>query len=119
MNWLITVTRLSFVYFLIIKIWKKREKKSNVVSIIVSIFVIVLGLVVIVPDDVAASIIAAVCLFVMLTKLYPDKRRAIVNILLLEKHFLEKQKLRIAFHYFHVDLMHILVDLLIWQHRWI
>lgn len=83
LNWLITVTRLSFVYFLIIKIWKKREKKSNVVSIIVSIFVIVLGLVVIVPDDVAASIIAAVCLFVMLTKLYPDKRRAIVNILLL------------------------------------
>ena len=44
---------------------------------------LVLGLVVIVPDDVAASIIAAVCLFVMLTKLYPDKRRAIVNILLL------------------------------------
>lgn len=82
-NWLITITRLSFTYLLLVWIWKKRRYKSTTTSIIFSFVIILLGLVLIVPDDVAASIIAAFCLLVMLTKLYPEKRKKIVIIVLI------------------------------------
>ena len=82
-NWLITVTRISFIYLLIILIWKKCKNKSEIVSIVFSFVVIAIGLVLIVPDDVAASIIAALGLFALMTKLYPKKSKQIVLVVLI------------------------------------
>lgn len=81
-NWLIIVTRLSFVYLMVIRIWKKREYKSESISILVSFLIIAIGLVLIVPDDVAASIIAAFCLLSLMTKLYPTKSKRILFIVM-------------------------------------
>lgn len=83
MNWLINITRLSFVYLMIVLIWKYRKNKSQIISVVLSFFVVVVGLVMIVPDDVAASIIAAFSILVLITKLYPEKRPQIITIILI------------------------------------
>lgn len=80
-NWLINITRLSFVYLVIVLIWRYRKNKSQIISAAFSIAVVVVGLVMIVPDDVAASIIAAFSILVLITKLYPKKSRQIITII--------------------------------------
>lgn len=77
-NWLITVTRFSLVYLLVILIWKRMANKHQFIAIFFSFFVIVVGLVLIVPDDVSASIVAAFSVLVLTTKLYPNYTRRIV-----------------------------------------
>lgn len=79
-NWLITVTRLSLVYLLIILIWKKMASRHQVIAINLSFIVIIVGLVLIVPDDVSASIIAALSVLLLITKLYPQYARRIVSL---------------------------------------
>ena len=77
-NWLINITRLSLVYFLIVTIWRKRKKSSQLLPIFISFIAITIGLVLIVPDDVSASIISALCLLALMTKLYPEKKKQII-----------------------------------------
>lgn len=78
-NWLVSITRLSFVYLMIVLIWRYRRNKSQTMSVALSIIIVVVGLVMIVPDDVAASIIAAISILVLITKLYPQKSRKIIT----------------------------------------
>ena len=80
-NWLVNITRLSFVYLMIILIWRYRKNKSQTISATFSIIIVVVGLVMIVPDDVAASIIAAFSILILITKLYPQKSRQIITIM--------------------------------------
>lgn len=77
-NWLMIITRILLVYMIIIEVWKFR--KNTTISVIVSFMIILIGLIFLVPDDVAASIIAAVCLFILITKLYPQKKKQILQI---------------------------------------
>lgn len=77
-NWLITVTRLSIVYLLIILIWKKAASGYRPIAIILSLVVIIGGLVLIVPDDVSASIMAALSILALTTKLYPKYAKKII-----------------------------------------
>lgn len=80
-NWLFVVTRMSFTYLLSIEIWKKLGEKARTLSLLLIFGVIGVILIYFVPDDVMASIIAAISMFLLVTKLYPEKRKIIVEII--------------------------------------
>ncbi len=79
-NWLLAVTRIALAYLLTIYIYKKRTSKSSNGSLLLTTLAIAVILVILVPDDVAASIIAALSLLILVTRLYPDKRKLIVGL---------------------------------------
>ena len=54
--------------------------RHQVIAIVLSFIVIIAGLVLIVPDDVSASIIAALSVLFLITKLYPQYARRIVSL---------------------------------------
>ncbi len=82
-NWLLAVTRIALAYLLTIYIYEKRTSKSSNGSLILTTLEVAVILVVLVPDDVAASIIAALSLLILVTGLYPDKRKLIVGFVVL------------------------------------
>ena len=80
LNWLITITRFSVIYLLLLLVWRKSNAmRDNAFSLVLSLIIIVVGLVVIVPDDVSASIIAAISAIALLIKLYPRQANKLLS----------------------------------------
>lgn len=79
-NWLITIMRIGISYLIVVKIWKISRRKHPLFYVGISMFIILLILIVYVPDDVAASIIASLSILILLTKMYPSIRGYIKNI---------------------------------------
>ncbi len=80
-NWLFVVTRMSFTYLLSIFVWVKLSRKAQNLAMILTFVIIGVILVYFVPDDVMASIIATISMFLLVTKLYPEKRKLIVRMI--------------------------------------
>ena len=82
-NWLLLESRLILAYMIVVKIKKSKIQINDQVKVILSCIAIVCVLVLIVPDDVATSIYAAITLFLLLYVIYPSKRSGISKMLMM------------------------------------
>lgn len=82
-NWLITIMRIGISYLIVIKIWRISKGKHSLIFAGLSMCIVLIILIVYVPDDIAASVLATLSILILLTKMYPSIRGYIKKISIL------------------------------------